>query len=221
MAQRLSPLQELVAPLNPVQRTVHGMQVATALGQNAHTHTVLLADASCLPRMGVKGAKAEAWLAGQGVSAPPAVNSWLRTPDGTLVARLARSEFFIEALADAGTVARLRSQLQPASGVTPVLRQDAALVLSGTRVHELLTQTCNINFSAYAIDARTVVMTSMVGVTVLVVWEPINGAPRYRLWCDHTFAPYLWETLMEIARELGGGATGLQQLLSEALDQGK
>jgi sarcosine oxidase, subunit gamma len=212
---RLSPLHDAIAALNPRWTVVHGMLVPVEIETGAHGAPVQLSDASCLLRMGVKGSKAQAWLVSQGIGVPPAINSWTRTAEGTLVARLARSEFFLEDRANATTVTRLKGNLAPASGVSPVLRQEAALVLYGPNANDLLVQTCNVNFRAWKPEDRTVVMTSMVGVSVLVIWEPHQGLPRYRIWCDHTFAAYLWETLAGIARELGGGAVGLRSLMPE------
>ena len=57
-------------------------------------------------------------------------------------------------------------------------------------------------------------MTSMVGVSVLVVRRDIGICPCYRLWCDPTMAPYLWDTMTDIARELGGGPGGTDALLA-------
>jgi len=94
-------------------------------------------------------------------------------------------------------------------------RQDAALVLTGALVNELLVQTCNVDFQHWRLEQPTVVMTSMVGVSVLILWHPLKAQPCYRIWCDGTFGPYLWETLLEIARELGGGAIGLESLFPE------
>jgi sarcosine oxidase subunit gamma len=110
-------------------------------------------------------------------------------------------------------VSRLREVLHPAPGVYPVLRQDAALVLQGERANELLVQVCNVDFKAWPMEQQAVAMTSMVGVSVLVAWYRHNGVPSYRIWCDGTFGHYLWETLLEIAVELGGAAAGLQGLL--------
>ena len=213
MENRLSPLHDFFEPLNPHWAMVHGMRVPIAMEGDASAKPIRISDASCLQRAGVKGAQAEAWLISHGIAVPPGINTWLRTPEGTLVARLARSEFFLEDGAKAAKINRLH--FAPASGVTPVLRQDAALVLHGARANDLLVQVCNINFRAWKSEDHTVVMTSMAGVSVLVLWEPYQGLARYRLWCDYTFAPYLWETLVEIAGELGGGAVGLRSLMPE------
>jgi sarcosine oxidase subunit gamma len=210
---RRSPLHAALETLGPTWSALEGMQAALQLQSGGTKHPVALADASCLVRMGVKGPGAEQWLSAQGIAALPGVNAWLHTPEGTLVARLARTEFFLEDGVGGATVSRLREVLHPAPGVYPVLRQDAALVLQGERANELLVQVCNVDFKAWPMEQQAVAMTSMVGVSVLVAWYRHNGVPSYRIWCDGTFGHYLWETLLEIAVELGGAAAGLQGLL--------
>ena len=148
-----------------------------------------------------------------GSIAPPA---GARIPDRELVARLGRSEFFLEDSLGGTTVERWRTALAPAPGRYPVLRQDAALVLAGHRLNDLLVQTCNVNFKAHTPGDGVVVMTSMVGVSVLALWEELAGGPVLRIWCDGTLGPYLWETLLGIAREEGGAAVGLRKLFPEA-----
>jgi sarcosine oxidase subunit gamma len=216
MAPRRSPLHDAIEAQSPTWGELHGMQVAARMPDDVTAKPIALADASCLPRMGVKGPQAEAWLRGQGVAVPEGVNAWTRTPDGMIVARLARSEFFLEDRPGGATVERLRSALMPGPGLYPVLRQDAALALAGERFNELLVQTCNVDFRAWTLSQRVVVMTSMVGVSVLVLWHEQQGRPLFRIWCDGTFGPYLWETLLEIAREEGGGAAGFSGLFPDA-----
>jgi sarcosine oxidase subunit gamma len=216
MAPRRSPLHDAIAGYSPNWGELHAMQVAMHLPDAGSPKPIGLADASCLPRMGVKGSQAEAWLCSQGVAVPEGVNAWTRTDEGAIVARLARSEFFLEDKPGGATVERLRAALSPAPGVYPVLRQDAAITLDGERFNDLLVQTCNIDFKAWTLGQRVVVMTSMVGVSVLVLWHEQQGRPLFRIWCDGTFGPYLWETLLEIAREEGGGAVGFSTLFPDA-----
>ena len=215
-AVRHSPLHDALRAHDPTWATVNGMPVVIRLPSDGESKPIRLADASCLARSGVKGPHAEQWLRRQGIAVPEGVNCWIPTSDGVIVARLARSEFFLEDRFGGTTVARLREALQPAPGVYPVLRQDAALALTGERVHDLLAQTCNVDYRAWSREPRTVVMTSIVGVSVLILWCAQDGLPCYRIWCDGTFGPYLWETLLEIAAELGGGAAGLHSVLPQA-----
>jgi len=216
-AHRQSPLHDALLALHPVWETIHGMPAPLRLPGNGATLPLALSDASCLPRMGVKGPQAEQWLRSQGLEVPLGVNAWTRGSDDMLVARLSRSEFFLEDRMGGTSVERLSAVLRPAPGVYPVTRQDAALVLTGASVNDILVQTCSVDFQAWRLEQQTVVMTSMVGVSVLVLWYPLKAQPCYRIWCDGTFGPYLWETLLEIAGELGGGATGLERLFPQVV----
>lgn len=216
MVLRRSPLHDALAAESPVWGELHGMQAPVRLPSDAAAKPIVLTDASCLPRMGVKGPQAEGWLRAQGVAVPEGVNAWTRTPEGMIVARLARSEFFLEDQPGGASVERLRAGLAPSPGVYPVLRQDAAIALAGERFNDLLVQTCNVDFRAWTSSQRVVVMTSMVGVSVLVLRHEQQGRPLFRIWCDGTFGPYLWETLLEIAREEGGGAVGFSTLFPDA-----
>jgi len=57
------------------------------------------------------------------------------------------------------------------------------------------------------------VLTSMVGVGVTVAAVPSGSNTAYRVWCDGTYGAYLWETLCEVAQDLGGGPVGTEALL--------
>ena len=174
---------------------------------------VALADLSFLPRFGLKGPAAEQWLESQHIALPAKANSWVSLPGAGVIARLGRSEFFLEEGADADTVGEIRTALGTgASGVYPVIRQDAGFALAGVRVNELLVQTCNVNFEEFGPEERDAVMTQMIGVSVLAIRISYQPMLCYRLWCDPTFAPYFWETLSEIAGELGGGVIGADSL---------
>jgi sarcosine oxidase, subunit gamma len=162
-------------------------------------------------RLGLKGPRAAEWLAAQGVAAPAQVNTWSRPPAGqadVLITRLGANEFFLEAQ-DHGALASLAAGLaaEPA-GVYPVLREDFAFRLSGTGVHDVLAQVCNVDFAGLDLEAQPVIMTLMIGVAVLAVPDGRGDARQYRFWCDPTFGPSLSETLGALIVECGGTITG-------------
>ncbi len=168
---------------------------------------------SMLDRFGLKGPGAAEWLAAQGIVVPPAPNTWAgaaHADDAILVARLGAGEFFLEDCAG-GTTLR---GIEPAPeehppGVYPVLREDAAFLLSGEGSLDVLAQVCNVNFADLALDARPVIMTSMIGVSVLVVPQDPGAERQYRIWCDPTFGPYLEESLGTVVSECGGSYRGV------------
>jgi sarcosine oxidase subunit gamma len=89
-----------------------------------------------------------------------------------------------------------------------VERADATFLLSGTRSREVLAQTCGVNFAA--VPAHKLVMTRVAVATCSILPQPIGDLSVYRMWTDYTYAPYLWQTLLEIIDELGGGVVGAQ-----------
>jgi sarcosine oxidase subunit gamma len=208
--RRLSPVHGRLEALGARFAELDGMLVAGQIGNGdaARARVLGLADLSHLQKTGFKGGDAAAGVRGQGLVLPEP-NSWAEVDGGGMLARLARSEFFIEDEIGGLLVARVRTMLrQMPAGIYPVMRQDAGFALTGERANELLVETCNVNFGELAAESRNVVMTSMVGVSVLVVRRDNGQRPCYRLWCDPTMAPYLWDTLAGIALELGGGPVG-------------
>ncbi len=165
-----------------------------------------IANLSFIPRFGVKGALAEAWLATQSIAVPDRPNSWSFLSKGGIIARLGGSEFLIEDQTKSPQLT-LACKSPPAK-VYPILRQDFAIALIGTKVNELLLQTSSFNFQSLSITEHPVILTSIAGVNVTVIPGALQEQPFYKIWCDCTFGAYLWETLLAIAIELGGGAIG-------------
>ena len=209
---RLSPIYDALQPLNGLWRDINGMPALLCLPNDLHHSSHLgIADLSFLTRFGVKGANAAEWLANQGLPIPDYPNTWHSLPEGGIIARLGLTEFLIEDSVSGSIASKLAAACQsPPAKVYPVLRQDLALALVGNRANELLRQTCSFNFQALSPSDRPVVLTSMIGVAVTVIPGDRNGKPFYRIWCDGTFGTYFWQTLVEIATELGGGAIGTE-----------
>lgn len=195
---------------------LHSRPVSQGSQVNPGEAGLALADLSALGKAGLKGPAVAAWLEGRGIPVPQQYNSWLPLPGGGLIARLAISEFFIEDVPGAVTARDIARELElPVAGVWPVLRQDAGIVIAGDRTAELLAQTCSFDFTDLGAGDRTAVMTSMAGVGVLVIRRSDLETPCYRIWCDPTYAPYLWDTLAGIAAELGGGVVAAQAFVAQ------
>ena len=194
---RLSPVHDVLKSLDGSWRDVNGMPSLITMPNDGTIATHLgITDVSCLTRFGVKGANAASWLLSQGITTPDRPNTWNSLPEGGIIARLGLTEFFIEDSLYSHIAPHLMEACQqPSAKVYPVLRQDAAIVLCGSAVNELLLQTCSVNFRALSLMEQPVILTSMVGVAVTIIPGERNGQPFYRLWCDGTFGAYLWRTL--------------------------
>lgn len=215
---RLSPIHDALQSLNGTWREINGMPALLTLPNDHSSLTAVgIADLSFLTRFGVKGAGAAEWLANQELPIPNHPNTWHPLPEGGIIARLGLTEFLIEDSVNSTVASRLAANCQsPPAKVYPALRQDLALALIGKQVDQLLRQTCSFNFRALSLNNHPVILTSMTGVAVIVIPGQRDGLPYYRIWCDGTFGNYVWQTLVEIAVELGGGAIGSEHGLGRS-----
>ncbi len=200
-AERRSPVHHLLEPTATVWGRLAGAPVALRLGpaeeESAAAKALALCDVSALPKVGIRGPAAEAFLRGQGVELPPATYDVLPHAGG-LVVRLGSADFFFEG----GDMSRFDT-MPP--GVYRVERQDATFLLCGSRALEVLAQLCSYDFRA---APRRLVLTRAGGVNCGVLPDQVNGIALFRFWVDPTFAVSFWEMLAEIAGELGGRVVG-------------
>ncbi len=208
--------------LSPRMGVLHGMEVALGYGngaaENHHKQVVGVCDVSCFQRFGVKGLNAVQWLSAHQVKTPAEPNTWLVTDTGALVLRLGNSEFLVEDQAASRVCKALHADNQQKThGLYRVPRHDAALLLSGGRVQELLAELCTLDLRPQTLAENAVVMTQVAGISATVLRQSLNGETVYRLWCDGTYGPYMWETILDIAEELGGGAVGFSAHFKDVL----
>ena len=123
------------------------------------------------------------------------------------MARLGLTEYLIEDSAGGHTAAKVRA-LPDTAGVYPVPRFDAELVVAGPQAIDLFRQTCAVDLSTLDAAGGALALTSMVGVGVTVAAVMTPAGVTYRIWCDGTYGGYLWETLCEVAEDMGGGPIG-------------
>ena len=166
---------------------------------------VELADWSLLEKWGVKGSGAATWLAEMGVEIPQAVYESRPLPEGGLIVRVGKDEFFLEAGRLDQSLASLRDSVPDAADFTPMIREDASLRGNGSRSLELFAQTCGHPLFESPVDQ--IVFTRVAGVNCGILPQSQGGQTQYRVWFDPSYAVYLGETLLQIATELGGAAS--------------
>jgi sarcosine oxidase, subunit gamma len=219
-AERRSPLHRLLEARGAQWGRVGGAAVALRFAatqeEAAALGTLALCDLSALPKLGVKGPGAEAWLRGHGLDLPPATYDVRALADGGLVARLGAEDFFLESGAGGDFLARVAAGLAEApGGVYRVERQDATFLLSGARAVGVLAQLCSIDFRRAPADR--LILTRAGGVNCGVLPCTVAEVPAFRVWVDPTYAVALWEVLAEISEELGGRLVGAACLYPDLL----
>ena len=162
-------------------------------------------------RVGCKGPAAQSWLASHGIGVPAGANRYEIDSCGVLSARLATSEFLLEGTGGAGNAAvtpvkRALESAEHPKGVYPVLRQDFVLEISGGQAQQLLLQTCAVDLEPVAressANAGPVIMTSMVGVSVVLACRQLSDGPRFTVWSDPSYSAYFKHQLLAIAASL-------------------
>lgn len=158
-----------------------------------------LTDVSARSRLTLKGPAVLELAERVELSVPEKIYDWRELPGGGLVIRTGRRELFLEDSPGGDTIGRMREVLAaPLPGVVPVWRQDVSLLFSGSEVHTLLAQVCNLNFAA---AGNAFIMTQIAGVSCSVLSRRQNDLAAYQIWADGTYGAYLWTTLLAIARE--------------------
>ncbi len=158
-----------------------------------------ISDMSTLERYGVKGPQASKWLAGHNVAIPENANTWVLNDGKTFVMRLGSSEFLIEDQAGGQTCKKLAKDNVRIAGVYKVPHADAAYLLAGSEVLNLLSEVCSLDLRESALQANKLVMTQVAGISAIVLRQSINNETIYRLWCDGTYGVYMKHVLLEIA----------------------
>jgi sarcosine oxidase subunit gamma len=199
-------------------KIINGIETAVEFArvdiERARKQLLGIADVSCLARYGVKGPNAMQWLGERGVVIPASANAWTVSEQKTLVLRLGSSEFLLEDQLGGFVCNKLESEAARVAGVYQVPRADAAFVVSGSETLNLFSELCSLDLREKSFADNQLIMTQIAGISATVINKTIHGESVYRIWCDGTYGAYMWETLIEIAVELGGGAVGLSHYQS-------
>jgi sarcosine oxidase subunit gamma len=194
---------------------INGMDIAVAFAsaevEQARKKVLGVADVSCLQRYGVKGPNATQWLVGHGIAIPTNHNAWTLSEQKTLVLRLGSSEYLIEDQLGEAACSKLASDTARVASVYTVPRADAAFIVSGSQALNLFSELCALDLRDKSFAAKEVIMTQVAAISATIIRQTLNGETIYRIWCDGTYGAYMWEVLLEVANELGGGAVGLSR----------
>ena len=214
---RRSPVHDALEPLKPRWGRLHDMPVALdygdARGEAERARTLALCDVSALTRVTVKGPGAERWLREQGLQVPASIYGVARAGRSDLILRSGGAEFLIEDGVSGNTALGL---LGAGKGGKPdvyrIPRQDASFLLLGKDANDVMLETCGVDLSAR--EARAV-YSRVAGVSCALLPIEVNGIPGFQMWCDGTYGAYLWETLLEIIRDKGGGPVGMTSVFPD------
>lgn len=209
--QRQSPVHDLMEPMHPVWTEVRGMAAVLRFAgpeqEDRLKGHLALADLSCLPRLGLKGAGVLPWLRENGLQTAEALYAVTPIEDHGILVRIDSEEVFLEDGLQGRAVSRIEERLSAnPPEVYRVEHQEASFLLIGPRTGEVLSQTCGHHFGE---SEGQLVLSRLAGVSCRMLPVEAAGVAGLRIWLDPSYSVYLWETLRGIVREDGGDAVGL------------
>lgn len=177
-----------------------------------------LIDLTDLPRVGFRGVDAAEWLRERGYALPEAPNQAVLSGDGTLVARLSQTEYFLlGSLADRGQrIAAEEAGWQLGEERNYLLpRQDshAWLQLSGRHVADVMAKICGVDLRSEAFPVGSIAQTSVARLNVIVINAGSAELTRFYLLCDRASVAYFQEAVLDAMGEFGGLPVSLESLL--------
>jgi sarcosine oxidase, subunit gamma len=188
-------------------REIAGAALATGFPQQP-APALGLADLSPVPRTGVKGPRALAWLGEKGWPVPEANNRAVRSEDGHVIARLADGEALILAPTDGDgrAVYDLEAAI-PGEGAWATPRRDSScwFRLQGDAAVDCLQKLCGVDLREKSFPVGSIAQTSVARLNCVVIRDPDNA---FHLLTDSASAIWFWDNLLDAMAEFDGGPVG-------------
>lgn len=185
-------------------------------------HTVGVSDVSPIGKVRVVGQDASYAVAllvpeaaAQSVGAVVEAGSSLQRGGKVLSVRLAVEEFLL--LTPAGEGAEAAEAMKAAdtdwAHAIDVSSGLCGVAIVGPATLDLMSRITELDVSPSALPDLACVQSRFADVQGLLLRRDVNGIAMYQLYAGREFGEYLWEVLIETAREVGGGPVGTQALL--------
>lgn len=178
----------------------------------------VLVDLTEVPRVGFRGQQSAAYLQARGFTLPDAPNRAVTQADGSHVARLSQTEYFIlGSLQDRGeriADEEARWELDhSANYLLPREDSHAWLQLSGVCIAEVMAKLCGVDLRPQAFPSGAVAQTSAARINVIVINLGDEHLPCLQILCDRASVTYFWEAMLDAMQEFGGRPVGIDALL--------
>lgn len=169
-----------------------------------------LCDLSLLPRWGVKGRGALAWLGAVAARVPSADNRAERQPDGPLIARLSPGEALIlSPLSGRETTFAAALDTLPSEGregCYPAPRRDSHcwFAVTGADAPQFFAKLCAVDLAADRFADGSIAQTSVARLSAIVIRHDLGGPVSFFLLAESASAQYLWDCLLDAMQEFSG-----------------
>lgn len=167
-----------------------------------------LLDLTDLPRLGFRGSQSAEYLAARGFTLPQAPNRAVTQGDGSHVARLSQTEYFIlgsvqdngERIADE----EARWELDhSANYLLPRHDSHAWLQLSGQAIADVMAKLCGVDLRPKAFGPGAVAQTSAARINVIVINVGGEDQPTFQILFDRASLEYFKGAMLDAMTEFG------------------
>lgn len=170
-----------------------------------------LVDLTGMPRVGFRGQQSAEYLLARGFTLPDAPNRALTQSDGSHVARLSQTEYFVlGSLEDGGErVADEEARWELDHSANYLLpRQDshAWLQLSGECVAQVMAKLCGVDLRPGAFARGAVAQTSAARINVIVINLGGDAEPTFQILFDRASLEYFKAAVLDAMAEFGVAA---------------
>ena len=181
------------------------LKAETYIRQPALQRCVLL-DLTDVPRVGFRGAQSADYLRQRGFVLPDAPNRAVTQADGSHIARLSSTEYFLlGSLADAGqriADEEARWELDhSANYLLPRHDSHAWIQLSGHQLPALMAKLCGVDLRPEAFGPGAVAQTSAARINVIVINLGGDTAPTFQILFDRASHAYFLGAVNDALQE--------------------
>ena len=168
-----------------------------------------LVDLSHLPRWGIKGRDAFAWLKARQARVPERNNAAERQPDGTLIARLSPGEALIlgprrdgGCFLD-GALAGIAGEGDGACYPVPRRDSHSLFFVKGSPAARMFAKLCAIDLAPDRFADGSIAQTSVARLSAIIIRDDVNSQLGFSVLVESASAEYFWDCLLDAMGEFG------------------
>jgi heterotetrameric sarcosine oxidase gamma subunit len=181
------------------------MNTATRQSPIAHNEAsnevaATLVQLTDLVSIGLKGPGLSDFAARIGLQIPSNLYEVSSTGENGLLSRVGGEEITIDCPEGDPLMVKIEESFtESIAGLYRIEQQQAIFELRGNKAVRVLAQTCGVDPTVQ--PTNRIFFTRIAGVSCGIIVLERQAGRVYRIRVDYTLAPYLWDTLAEIARE--------------------
>ena len=191
-------------------------QYQTPILEQEAARRLSICDLSTLPRGGLSGSGAGAYLASGYIDLPPAHDESRRQVNGDTVARLSAAEYlYLGSSALLGAASEVPAWSGNAAAKAYALpRRDSHcwFVLTGSDAAVALSKVCAVDFRSHKFADGRVAQTSLAKISAIIIRSDFGETPGFFVLASSAATEYLWECMIDAMDEFEGRAVGVDAI---------